>query len=125
MPMCKIVTKAQAFQDQKASLQKEKDSKKITGSKPRTIEINWAIEKHDLDVRLGRLRDFLTEGKRVEILLARKKKSRAATPGECKALMDTMEAELESIGAKQVVARQGEVGGLVKMAVELPAIPKK
>lgn len=67
------------------------------------IELNWAIEKGDLAHRLAKIKGFLEEGRRVEVVLAKKKGGRRATVEECEALIDKIHECVESVpGSKSV-----------------------
>lgn len=61
------------------------------------LEISWTIDPHDFEHKMKHLRRFLEEGRRVEVLVAKKTKHRRdPTPNEATALLD---------GIRLVVAR--------------------
>lgn len=53
------------------------------------LEISWTIDPHDFEHKMKHLRRFLEEGRRVEVLVAKKTKHRRdPTPDEATALLD-------------------------------------
>lgn len=53
------------------------------------LEISWTIDRHDFEHKMRHLKRFLEEGRRVEILVAKKTKHRRdPSPDEATALMD-------------------------------------
>lgn len=53
------------------------------------LEISWTIDPHDFEHKMKHLRRFLEEGRRVEVLVAKKTKHRRdPTPNEATALLD-------------------------------------
>lgn len=53
------------------------------------LEISWTIDRHDFEHKMRHLKRFLEEGRRVEVLVAKKTKHRRdPTPDEATALLD-------------------------------------
>ncbi|EME47393.1 hypothetical protein DOTSEDRAFT_69358, partial [Dothistroma septosporum NZE10] len=83
IPVCKIVSKKDDYEREKAKKKQAKEQKKVqaisSDKAMKTVELNWAIDKNDLGHRLGKVRGFLEEGRRVEVVLASKKQGRKAS----------------------------------------------
>ncbi|KAL8947743.1 MAG: hypothetical protein Q9222_006016 [Ikaeria aurantiellina] len=72
IPVCKILSK-KSFR--LASLQKATQVKrKSSGAATKEVELNWNIADHDLQIRIERMRGFLREGRRVEVVFGKKRK---------------------------------------------------
>ncbi|KAI4243365.1 MAG: hypothetical protein L6R40_003537 [Gallowayella cf. fulva] len=70
IPVCKIVDKSSHLQAEFAKAKTKKNTAVLT----KEIELNWNIATHDLDHRLKRMRQFLNEGRRVEVVFGKKRK---------------------------------------------------
>lgn len=86
--------------------------------KPKQIELNWAISENDLELKLRQLETFLDKGKKVEILLASKKKQRKASVEEGTAVLKKLRQKVRDIGAKEVKALDGQVLKQASMTVQ-------
>lgn len=116
-PTCKIVSKEQLREQDRA---KEKLlTRKNIDDLAKTVEINWAVDHNDLEHWLKRLREFLDEGRRVEVVLGPKKRGRKASMEEAQAVLDRVNETVESVqGAKERVPAEGEVGGIMTLLLE-------
>lgn len=122
-PTCKIVSKKEAYEDEKRAKDLAKAKKRalkvMGGAGLKTLELNWAIDQHDLGHRMTRFKEFLLEGRRVEIVLAAKKRGRKASREECEAVLEkVMQVVGEVEGAKQREEMQGKIGGFVTMVFQ-------
>ena len=119
-PVVEIAEKTALLQYLRDKEEREKQiAKGKRESKPKQIELNWAINSHDLEMKLNQLRSFLDKGKRVEILLAAKKRQRKATEQEAQNLVSEIKklvADLE--GCREVSPMQGRVGGQAIMTLQ-------
>jgi translation initiation factor IF-3 len=119
IPVCKI-------EDKKAAYEAEKEKKKVKQQKmaaegTKTLELNWAIDANDLGHRMKRMQDFLGQGKKVEIILARKKGGRRATPDECEELLQKINEAAETVkGTKEVKKFEGKLAGMGNLMYEGP-----
>jgi len=119
IPVCKI-------EDKKAAYEAEKEKKKVKQQKmaaegTKTLELNWAIDANDLGHRMKRMQEFLGQGKKVEIILARKKGGRKATPDECEALLQKINEAAESVkGTKEIKKFEGKLAGTGNLTYEGP-----
>jgi translation initiation factor IF-3 len=106
-PICRIQSK-HALREAEKARQKKKEAPSTT---VKTIELNWAIDPHDLQHRLQRVKDFLSKGWRVDVVMAGKKRGRKATPDETKILVEKVrEAMKEVEGSKEWRDIEGSLG---------------
>jgi translation initiation factor IF-3 len=92
---------------------------------PKNLELNWAIAGGDLKHRLERLKEFLREGRKVEILLGPKKRGKKATEQEANAVIKAVrDAAGECKGASEVKA-EGTVGAVMTVVFEGRKIEEK
>ncbi|CAD0105753.1 unnamed protein product [Aureobasidium uvarum] len=119
IPVCKL-------EDKKAAYEAEKEKKKLKQQKTaaegtKTLELNWAIDANDLGHRMKRMQDFLALGKKVEIILARKKGGRRATPEECEDLLQKINEAAEAVkGTKEIKKFEGKLAGMGNLMYEGP-----
>jgi translation initiation factor IF-3 len=119
VPTCKIVSKKEMYDFEKRRKAAMKDAKKVAKlsgeAAMKTLELNWAIDVgNDLNHRMDRLREFLGEGRRVEIVLAAKKRGRKATTEECENVLRVIRETVDSVeGAKEREAFTGKLGGMM------------
>ncbi|KAJ5147313.1 uncharacterized protein N7443_001091 [Penicillium atrosanguineum] len=112
-PVCKILNKKETKIKEKARAKAAKATKIQT----KKLELNWAIDAHDLKHRLGQLTTFLEKGAKVELVLTKKKGKRAATVDEIKHVMQSVMDTTKEIGGTQVKAMEGEPGKHVIITV--------
>lgn len=87
-------------------------------SKPKQIELNWAIGGNDLDMKMKQLRQFVEKGKKVEILLAAKKRQRKATPEEANTVVQEIRKTVDEIeGCRELKPLDGKIGGQALITV--------
>lgn len=113
-PVCKILNKKETRDREKAKAKAAKASR----VQVKQIELNWAIDPHDLAHRLKQLANFLEKGRRVEVVLTRKKGKRAATVEEIKHVMQSVLDTTRELGATQVKPMEGEPGKQVIITVK-------
>ncbi|ELR05598.1 hypothetical protein GMDG_01789 [Pseudogymnoascus destructans 20631-21] len=116
IPVCKIITKEAAAKPTK-SVKKKAANPSAT---VKTLELNWAIDPHDLEHRLKRMREFLEKGYRVDVVLVGKRKKRKATPEEAVETLRRIRGGVgEGGGGEGVESYGGEVvGGVVTVYLE-------
>lgn len=112
-PICRIVNRAAAKEHEKIRAKAAHAARTAL----KQVELNWAIDAHDLSHRLKQLKSFLLKGRKVELIMKRKKGKRAPTPEEIKHLMDSVLEAVKSVGAAQVKPMEGEPGKQVIMVV--------
>jgi translation initiation factor IF-3 len=124
LPTCKVVTKINLrdnFQKKVELKRREEAAALGVTVDAKKLELNWAIAGGDLAHRLARLREFLMEGKKVEVTFSAKGKRRGkqAAPEEAEAVLEAVkEAVAECPGAKEFQAADGNVGGLMTLFFE-------
>jgi translation initiation factor IF-3 len=115
IPVCKIITKAAAAKPTK-SVKKKAANPSAT---VKTLELNWAIDPHDLEHRLKRMKDFLEKGYRVDVVLIGKRKKRKATQEEAAETLRRVGGGVGEVeGAREWKAMEGNVGGVVTVYLE-------
>ncbi|KAL9095347.1 MAG: hypothetical protein Q9165_002218 [Trypethelium subeluteriae] len=110
-PICKVISKDEL----RASERAKAKPKKSPDQSLKELEINWAIDRHDLQHRLKRLGEFLDQGRRVEILLARKKSGRQATKEEVEDLVNSLREKCREAGGKEWKPMEGKMGLMAKL----------
>lgn len=113
-PVCKIVSKKEEYAAEKRRKEQQKEIKQAAAKERsvKTLELNWAIDGNDLAHRLEKVRTFLEEGRRVEIVLAAKKRGRKASKEECAEVLAKIRTVAEGVrGAKEAKPMEGAVGG--------------
>lgn len=90
-------------------IQAKKQAQAHREKKPKQIELNWAISDHDLELKLKQMEMFLEKGKKVEILLASKRKQRKATMVEGEQVLKTLRSKIQDIGANEIKAMEGQL----------------
>ncbi|GAB7354205.1 hypothetical protein MBLNU459_g4752t1 [Dothideomycetes sp. NU459] len=119
---CRLVSKKEQYELDKAR-QKARGAARRSSAEAnaKTLELNWAIDEHDLGHRCRRVREFLEGGRRVEVVFARKKGGRRATGEECEeAVRKIVEAALSVPGAKQAKKMEGKLGAVATLFFEGP-----
>ncbi|KAI9667218.1 MAG: hypothetical protein M1821_000031 [Bathelium mastoideum] len=112
--ICKVFSRGELRAVERAKAKPKKTPDQLA----KQLEINWAIDRHDLQHRLRRLADFLGQGRRVEILLARRKSGRQATPDEASALVEKLKMTCEEAGGKEWKGMEGRIGLMAKLHFE-------
>lgn len=113
-PICRILNK-QAVREY---IRAKEKAAHVARTSLKQIELNWAIDSHDLSHRLKQLTDFLKKGRKVEILLTRKRRKRAPTPEEIKHLMNSVMETTQKADGMLVKPIEGEPGKQVLMIVK-------
>ncbi|KAL4888734.1 translation initiation factor IF-3, C-terminal domain-containing protein [Aspergillus ambiguus] len=113
-PVCKIVSRVAIKEQERAKAKATHAAKTAV----KQIELNWAIDAHDLAHRLKQLTTFLEKGRKVEVVLTRKKGKRAPTVEEVKHVMDSVMQTTREADAVQVRPMEGEPGKHVILVVK-------
>lgn len=115
IPVCRIVDKKAAREAVKVRSKKQSNPAMTL----KTLELNWAIDPHDLEHRLKRMRDFLEKGYRVDVVLVGKRKKRKASPEEAAQTLDKIREAIKMVdGAKEWKGMEGKVGAHVMLFIE-------
>ncbi|PWY73140.1 hypothetical protein BO94DRAFT_539019 [Aspergillus sclerotioniger CBS 115572] len=110
-PICKIVNKFELREQAKEKAKAPRDGLK-------QLELNWAIDSHDLSHRMKQLTTFLEKGRKVEVILTKKKRKRAPTVDEVKSLMERVLDTVREAKAVPVRPMEGEPGRHVVLVVK-------
>jgi translation initiation factor IF-3 len=128
LPVCKAISKIELrTQHQKKLDIARRKSKGIgSGPSPKSLELNWAIASGDLKHRLEKMKEFLREGRKVEVLLGPKRRGRVATEKECQVVLQAVkDAVAECKGAGQAKEPEGRIGGVLTLVYEGRRIEKE
>ncbi|KAJ9658417.1 hypothetical protein H2198_003701 [Neophaeococcomyces mojaviensis] len=123
-PNAPVIVEVTAWEALRSRIQAKEASqaaaaKSLRDSKPKQIELNWAISAHDLDLKMKQLKEFVEKGKKVEILLAAKKRQRRATPEEAQNVVKHIRKTISEIErCKELAPMDGTVGGQALMVVQ-------
>ncbi|KAF2148469.1 hypothetical protein K461DRAFT_297883 [Myriangium duriaei CBS 260.36] len=119
VPICRIENKAEASARAREAAQQKKEMRKIAPEGTKVVELNWAIDGNDLGHRLKKVEEFLRARRKVEVVIAPKRRGRKASGEECEVLLKRVRAALGNVeGAKEVRPMQGNVGELVSLMLE-------
>ncbi|KAF2502445.1 hypothetical protein BU16DRAFT_8948 [Lophium mytilinum] len=126
LPTCKIVAKRELQQRRKTKLKQASKQKSVLASK-KQLEVNWAIDANDLRHRLNRLKEFLMQGRKVEVMLGTKAKAkRKATREEAEAVLEKVrDAVRECKGSSETKKADGTIGGVMTLYFDGALIEKK
>ena len=125
VPVCKLVNRKEEYDKEKAKKSEKKATKKAADpTNIKTLELNWAIDvNNDLNHRLNKVKEFLEQGRKVEIVLAKKKRGRVATREECDEVLKRIHAAVEEVkGAKEAKPMEGKVGAVAMLLLEGPKV---
>jgi len=123
--VCRVVDTS--VEKEKAKAEKETAlSEKQAAAQTKQLELSWAIASNDLSHKIKRLQEFLDKGARVEVLLARKKGGRTATPEEAEALIERVKEVAASVaGTTEYKKSDGLPGTRMTLFFEGPAANRK
>lgn len=115
IPVCKILDKVKVREAERAKSKPVKDLSTTT----KQLELGWAIDTNDLEHRMKRMKEFLEQGRRVEIIIATKKKARKVAKDEASLVVKRIRERIGEVdGAKEWKDMQGFSGGMVTIFVE-------
>ncbi|KAF2269784.1 hypothetical protein CC78DRAFT_528952 [Lojkania enalia] len=120
---CKIVTKIELRRRLEKALEAERKRAKgntSAGPSQKTLELNWAIGANDLKHRLEKMKAFLKQGRKVEVMLGPKRRGREATREECENVLKSIQSVVvECKGATEIKQRrEGAVGGVMTIVFQ-------
>ena len=113
-PVCKVVNRVEAREAERARAKAAHALKVST----KQVELNWAIDAHDLSHRLKQLSKFLGKGRKVEVILTRKQGKRPPTAQEVKHVMDSVLETVREADSLQVKPMEGEPGRHVTLVAK-------
>lgn len=128
IPVCRIINKKEQFASKTG-----KKSRPAANMTTKTLELNWAIDPHDLGHRLNKMEEFLGKGNKVEVKLAAKgrRKGRRATPEEAHEVLSKIRGVLldaegvQRNGWKETQQMSGVIGEVATLYFEGKAIERE
>lgn len=121
VPVCKIVSKKEEYAADKRKKEQQKEVRAAAAKERsvKTLELNWAIDGNDLAHRLEKVKVFLEEGRKVEIVLAAKKRGRKASREECEGVLARIRELVAGVkGVKEAKPLEGVLGGFATMVYQ-------
>lgn len=115
LPVCKIFGKKALREAERAKAKPPKSPATLT----KQLELNWAIDPNDLGHRLNKMQEFLEQGRRVEIILAGKRKGRKATEDEAQTVLKRIRGRVKELeGVRESKEMEGKVLGQATLFFE-------
>ncbi|KAL9014909.1 MAG: hypothetical protein Q9173_000464 [Seirophora scorigena] len=127
VPVCKIVSK---LSFRKAEAEKSRPRKDFAAT-VKEVEINWSISQNDLNHRLKRLKEFLEQGRRVEVALGKRKRKgwmnkKDVTDEEANGILKQIRLAVEEVdGAREWKEMEGQVRSTLVMHFEVKRVEAK
>ena len=112
MAICRVMTISDLLTQKRDKERVQKEHRKsLKQAMPKQIELNWAIGPNDLEHKLTQLKSFIEDGKKVEVVLASKKKQRQATLEEGREVLRKVRKKLAEADAREIKPMEGgEIG---------------
>ncbi|KAL8635906.1 MAG: hypothetical protein Q9226_009308, partial [Calogaya cf. arnoldii] len=119
IPVCKVIDKNSYRQVKMARVK----PKKTASISTKEVEVNWNIAVHDLEHRLKKMREFLNDGRRVEVVFGKKRKGwmqrKGVTDGEARGLLEMIRDQAATVeGSKEWKEMEGQEGGELRIFFE-------
>jgi translation initiation factor IF-3 len=121
VPTCKVVPRMtlRVQHQKKLDIERRQAKGMSTGPGAKNLELNWAIAGGDLAHRLEKLRGFLRDGRKVEVLIGPKKRGKKATDEECKSVIEAVRSAVEDVkGAGEVKEPEGVMAGVMTLTFQ-------
>lgn len=106
--VCRVLPRRQVLEYEKSKSKKPRTKEKLM----KQLEFNWAIGPNDLRHKLDRMKQFLDEGRRVELIIAKKRKGRDATKEERTKLLADIRAYSQGLEGVREWKAMIELGGV-------------
>lgn len=116
--VCKVMPLQELREQERTKEDAARLAKHAAKTSTKQIELNWSIDPHDLSHRLKKLPSFVDKGRKVELVLTRKRGKRIATAPEIQSLLDRVNVAIEEANARQSKAMEGEPGKTLTITVE-------
>jgi translation initiation factor IF-3 len=120
LPTCRVITKMALREQHQKKLELERRQAKGLGAgpAPKNLEFNWAIAGGDLKHRLGKLTEFLREGRKVEIMLGPRKKGRKATEEEAENVIKAIRGTVQDCKGATEMKSEGGLGEVMTITFQ-------
>jgi translation initiation factor IF-3 len=127
LPTCRVISKISLREQHQRKLDLARRQAKGLSAGPtmKNLELNWAIAGGDLKHRLGRLTEFLGDGRKVEVMLGPKKKGRKATEQEANGVLKAVRDAVGECKGASEVKTEGEIGGVMTIVFEGRKVEEK
>jgi translation initiation factor IF-3 len=127
LPTCRVISKMDLRAQHQHKLEILRRQAKGQGAGPsmKKLELNWAIAGGDLRHRLEKLKSFLKEGRKVEVLLGPKKKGRKATPEEADSVLAAVRDVVAECRGSVEAKSDGSMGGIMTLVFEGRKVEEK
>ena len=115
LAVCKITERKEVFAHQ-AEVEKRTKKPKNT---PKRIELGWHVDSGDLGHKMDKLKQFLEEGRKVEVEVHTKKRKQPVTPDVAASVLRRIRERVDEVkGAQESKPMIGSVGKLVTLFLE-------
>ena len=129
-PICKIIDKKEKRDQERARAKAVKSNQHAGIAKK--LELSWGIGKHDLEHRMKKVREFLEEGRRVEIVVGasrRKGQAKKAAKIEAEEAAETFKAIREALAGIEDMTEwkpmDGSIGRMATLYLEAKSKRRK
>ena len=113
------MSKKEIYEQERVKRDQKVAARKNSADNAKTIELNWAIAEGDLAHRMKRVEEFLGQGRKVEVVLAKRKGGRKASVEECEGLVGRIQDVVGRVeGAKVGKSMEGKLGGVATLFLE-------
>ena len=118
-----VIVKLVDKEEYRRSARERKKERKKSLEKPslKQIEMAWTITENDLNHKFRQLEGFIEKKKKVEIMIAPKRKSRKATTEEAATLVQNIRNRLAEVNARETKT-EGNLMGLMTMFVQFKPV---
>lgn len=120
LPTCRVISKIslrEQFQRKLETARRQAKGQPV-GPAHKNLELNWAIAGGDLKHRLEKMKSFLRDGRKVEVMLGPKKRGKKATLDEANSVLTALREAVEECKGASVLKTEGTVGGIMTMVFE-------
>lgn len=120
LPTCRVISKIslrEQFQRKLETLRRQAKGQSV-GPAHKNLELNWAIAGGDLKHRLEKMKAFLREGRKVEVMLGPKKRGKQASEQEANGVLKAVKDAVDECKGSSMVKSEGVVGGVMTIVFE-------
>jgi len=130
LPVCKILPKSVVRKQIADKLRPPSQKNPKADKNLKQLEVGWVIDVHDLKMRMRQMKAFLEEGRRVEVVLGKRRRGwmgkRSVPQQEMMGMLEKIRGFVgEVAGAREWKKMEGEMGGEAMLFFEGPKVEKK
>lgn len=118
VPVCRVIDLREeaAVHASRKEREKEREKKRL---RYKIVEINWAIARNDFEMKMERMRKFIQDGCRVELVLLRRRGAKKVDERECREVLGWVREAIAGVeGAGEARAADGVLGKTMRLFVE-------